>query len=56
LEPAFLPGGSLAKQGRDRFGFDQLARLIEVVVDDRLWLDADGVIDRRQQFTVDDRL
>ena len=34
----------------------QLARLVEVVVDDRLRVDADGVVDRRQQLARVDRV
>ena len=41
---------ALGKQLGDRLGFDQLAWLVEVVVDDRLRVDAERVVNRRQQF------
>ena len=46
----------LRKQRRDRLRLHQLARLVEVVVDDRLRVDADGVVDRRQEFDRMDRV
>ena len=41
---------ALGEQLGDRLGFDQLAWLVEVVVDDRLRVDAERVVNRRQQF------
>ena len=41
-----LPIQTLRKQGGDGFGLDQLARLVEVVHDHRLGVDAETVIDR----------
>ena len=38
------------KQLRDGFGFHQLAGLVEVVVDDGFGVDAEGVVNRREQF------
>src|SRR5579871_1206031 len=37
-------------QADDRVSLDQVARLVEMVVDDRSGIDADAVINRRQQF------
>ena len=44
------------EQVRHRLGLDQLARLVQVVVDDRVRVDADGVVDRRQQLAGMDRV
>src|SRR5258708_5109703 len=46
---------TLGKQGRHRLALHHLARLIEMVVDDRAGVDSDGVIDRRQQLRRMDR-
>ena len=34
----------LPEQSLDHLGLHQLARLVQVVVDDRAWVDADGVV------------
>src|SRR5262245_5716341 len=40
----------------DRLALDQLARLVQVVVDDRRRVDADRVVDRRQKLARMDRV
>src|SRR5688572_9898932 len=42
--------GLLTKQLRDGFGFHQLTRLIQVVVDNRRWVDPERVIHRGNQL------
>ena len=44
------------KQLGCRFGFDQLAGLVEVVIDDRRRVDAEAVVDRGQQLAGMDRV
>src|SRR3954467_10511926 len=44
------------EESADGLGLDQLARLLEVVIDDRRRVDAEGVVDRRQQFARVDRV
>ena len=46
----------LREQRRHRLRLHQLARLVEVVVDDRLRVDAERVVDRRQQLGRVDRV
>src|SRR5206468_1271553 len=57
---ARLPGSRAstdsAEDAGDRLALDQLARLVEVVVDDRVRLDPDAVVDRRQKLGRVDRV
>ncbi len=41
---------ALGEQRSDGLGFDQFARLVQVVEDDGLRIDAEGMVDGRQQF------
>src|SRR4051794_2069371 len=41
---------SLREERRNRLGLHQLTRLVEVIVDDRLGIDTEGVVDRGQQL------
>ena len=58
--PSHLPfrdqGAVSAEQPGHGVGLDQLAGLVEVVVDDRGRVDAEGVVDRRQQLAGVDRV
>jgi hypothetical protein len=46
-----LPDGRRsAEQPRDVLRLDQLARLVEVIVNDRRRVDPEGVVDRRQEL------
>ncbi len=49
IKPPLLHPSSYEESGH-RFGFDQLAGLVEVVVDDCRGVDAEAVVDRGQQL------
>ena len=44
------PTSASSKQAGHRLGLDQFSRLVEVVVDDRIGRDAEGVVDGRQKL------
>src|SRR5262249_15563155 len=54
--PKQKPGFKSPEDAADHLALDQLARLVEVVIDDRVRLDPDAVVDRRQQFGRVDRV
>lgn len=59
LQPAFgfrSDANRSGKQSRDVFGFDEFSRLVQVIVDNRLRVDAERVVHRREQFSGMDRI
>ena len=54
--PVVEPQGISGEEPGHGLGLDQLAGLVQVVVDDRLRVDAEGVVDRRQQLAGMDRV